>query len=73
MYLIFESTFSPQSTFHGLRTQEGARVTSLIYTMVESCKKVELDPKDYILMAVKKSIEKKPIPTPFECVKKIRN
>ena len=51
----------------------GADVTATLYTVIESCKKAQLDPKDYILMAVKKKIAgEKNIPPPLEYAQSIR-
>ena len=47
-----------RKNFYGSRTINGADVTATLYTVIESCKKVEIDPKAYILMAVKKTIAK---------------
>ena len=49
-------------------------VTATLYTVIESCKKAQLDPKSYILMAVRKKIEeKKEVPTPLKYAKKLRD
>ena len=46
-------------------------VTATLYTVIESCKKAQLDPKSYILMAVRKKIEeKKEVPTVLKYAKK---
>ncbi len=50
-----------RKNFHGSRTQRGVETASVLYSIVESCKKVELDPKDYILMVVGNSLDKMPI------------
>ena len=62
-----------RKNFHGSRTQRGAKTAEILYTVIESCKKVELDPKDYMLMAVKNSIEKKPVKTPLQYAKDMRS
>lgn len=62
-----------RKNFYGSRTINGADVTATLYTVIESCKKVELDPKTYITMAVKSKIRGvKNIPTPLEYAKSIR-
>jgi len=56
-----------RKNFYGSRTINGADVTATIYTVVESCKKVELDPKSYITMVIRKKIKgEENIPTPLE-------
>lgn len=62
-----------RKNFHGSRTMNGARTTAILYTVIESCKKVELDPKSYMLMAVRKSLEEKTPKTPLEYAKHIRS
>ncbi|MEM9400783.1 MAG: IS66 family transposase [Verrucomicrobiota bacterium] len=62
-----------RKNFYGSRTINGADVTATLYTVIESCKKVELDPKHYITMVVKEKIKgTKDIPTPLQYVKIIR-
>jgi len=61
-----------RKNFYGSRSINGADVTSTLYTIVESCKKVELEPKAYILMAVKKKIIGQEPLTPLEYAKSIR-
>ncbi len=62
-----------RKNFHGSRTQRGVETASVLYSIVESCKKVELDPKDYILMVVGNSLDKIPIKTPFEYTSELRS
>ena len=60
-----------RKNFYGSRTINGADVTATLYTVIESCKKVELDPKAYMLMVVKKKIAKEknvPCATRRECI-----
>ena len=62
-----------RKNFYGSRTINGADVTATLYTVIESCKKVEIDPKAYILMVVKKKIAKeKNVPTPLQYAQKNR-
>ena len=62
-----------RKNFYGSRSINGADVTSTLYTIVETCKKVELEPKAYILMAVKKKILGQEPPTPLEYARQIRS
>ena len=62
-----------RKNFYGSRTINGADVTATLYTIIESCKKVEIDPKHYITMVVKEQIKgSKNILTPLEYAKSIR-
>ncbi len=56
-----------RKNFYGSRSINGGDLASIMHTIVESCKKVELDPKAYILMAVKMKAKDKTIkaPTPL--------
>ncbi len=53
----------------------GADLAATMYTLIESCKKVELDPKSYILMAVKTKAKDKAakVPAPLQYAKQIRS
>jgi hypothetical protein len=48
-----------RKNFYGSRTHNGADTAATLYTIIESCKKVELDPRTYIEMAVTLSAQKK--------------
>lgn len=63
-----------RKNFYGSRSINGADVAATMYTIIESCKKVELDPKNYILMAVKTKAKDKSakVPTPLQYAKQIR-
>jgi len=54
-----------RKNFYGSKTINGADVTATLYTIIESCKKVELDPKKYTLDTVKKVINGKETRTPL--------
>ena len=62
-----------RKNFHGSRTHRGAKTAQILYTVIESCKKVELDPTAYILMAVKNKLQKKPVKTPLQYAREIRS
>lgn len=57
---------------YGSRTHNGADVAGTLYTVVESCKKVLLDPRTYIAMAVKMSAQGQSPPTPLEYARQSR-
>ena len=64
-----------RKNFYGSRSINGADVASIIHTIIESCKKVELNPKAYILMAVKMKAKDRAekVPTPLHYARKIRS
>jgi len=64
-----------RKNFYGSRSINGADVASTMYTVIESCKKVELDPKSYILMVVKLKAKDKTakVPTPLQYARQIRS
>ncbi len=62
-----------RKNFHGSRTQRGSETAITLYIIVESCKKVELDPKDYVLMTVENSLDKIPVKTPLEYTREFRS
>lgn len=55
-----------RKNFFGSRTINGADVTATLYTVIESCKKVQIDPRTYIEMAVRMSTKGESVPTPLE-------
>ena len=63
-----------RKNFYGSRSINGADVAATMYTVIESCKKVELDPKNYILMVVKMKAKDRgaKVPTPLQYAKQIR-
>lgn len=61
-----------RKNFYGSKSINGADVTATLYTIIESCKKVELDPRNYILETVKKIIKGDEFFTPLETAKQLR-
>lgn len=61
-----------RKNFYGSRSIDGADLAATIYTIIESCKKVELDPRDYLLITIKNSAAGKETETPFEMAKRLR-
>ena len=62
-----------RKNFYGSKTINGADVAATFYTIIESCKKVELDPKGYILMALEEKLAGRQAPTPLQYAKQIRS
>ncbi len=61
-----------RKNFNGSKTINGADVAAVLYTVIESCKKVELDPVDYMKYVITKNHGgEKPL-TPLKYAKQIR-
>ncbi len=61
-----------RKNFYGSKSINGADVTAILYTIIESCKKVEIDPRSYILQTVKEVIRGDVFLTPLETAMKLR-
>ena len=61
-----------RKNFYGSKSINGADVTAVLYTIIESCKKVEIDPRSYILETVKKIIKGDEFFTPLETARRLR-
>ncbi len=61
-----------RKNFHGSRSIDGADVSAIMYTIIESCKKVELDPRDYLSITLKNAAAGKSTETPFEMASRLR-
>lgn len=55
-----------RKNFYGSRTHNGADIAATLYTVIESCKKAEIDPRSFINQAVKLSARGEKVPTPLE-------
>ena len=61
-----------RKNFHGSRTINGADVAAVLYSIIESCKKVELNPKAYLKYAIGEKISGREVKTPLDYAKFIR-
>ena len=61
-----------RKNFYGSRSIDGADLAAVLYTIIESCKKVEIDPRKYLLETNKLAAEEKLTETPFEYAKSHR-
>jgi len=61
-----------RKNFYGSRTHNGADVAAILYTVIESCKKVELDPRIFLNMALKLAGRGDVVLTPLEYARQIR-
>lgn len=61
-----------RKNFYGSRSINGADLAATLYTIIQSCKKVEIDPRTYIAMAVNENADGEVPPTPLEYARKTR-
>ena len=61
-----------RKNFYGSRSIDGADVAAIIYTIIESCKKVEINPRQYLLQTIRLCAEGKSALTPLEFAKSLR-
>jgi transposase len=61
-----------RKNFYGSRSINGADLAATMYSVIESCKKVELDVRDYLQITIRLAAEGSPTETPFEMAKRIR-
>lgn len=62
-----------RKNFYGSRSIDGADLAAMMYTIIESCKKFELDPRQYILETLKASAAKQKALTPYKFALKLRS
>ena len=62
-----------RKNFYGSRSIDGADLAAMIYTIIESCKKFEIDPRQYILETLKASAAKQKTLTPYKFALKLRS
>ena len=61
-----------RKNFYGSRSIDGADLAAILYTLIESCKKVEVDPRKYLLDTIKLAAAEIPTQTPSEYAKSYR-
>ena len=59
-----------RKNFHGSKTINGADTAASLYTVIESCKKAQLDPEDYLKYLITENNSKRKPLTPLELAKK---
>jgi len=62
-----------RKNFNGSKTINGADVAAILYTVIESCKKVELDPIDYMRYVITENQSDQQSLTPLEWAKQLRS
>lgn len=61
-----------RKNFYGSKTINGADVAAVLYTVIESCKKVEIDPTTFIKQAILKNNRKESQVSPLQFAKDLR-
>lgn len=61
-----------RKNFYGSKSIDGADVAAIMYTLIESCKKVEIDPREYFLVTLKQSSAGESTETPYEMAFRLR-
>lgn len=61
-----------RKNYHGSNNHTGAETAATHFTIIETCKKNEIDPRQFILMSLKRIAEGKPVWTPLEYAKHLR-
>ena len=61
-----------RKNFYGSKTHKGAHTASVAYTIIESCKKVELKPENYLTYALTEKAKNNTPLTPLKYAQKIR-
>lgn len=62
-----------RKNFYGSKTINGADVAAILYTVIESCKKVEIDPTTFICQAILRNNHGEPQITPLQFARNLRN
>ena len=62
-----------RKNFYGSRSIDGADLAAMMYTIIESCKKFEIDPRKYILETLKSSAAKNEVLTPYKFALRLRS
>lgn len=61
-----------RKSYHGSNNHTGAETAATHFTIIESCKKNEVDPRRFILMSLKRIAAGKSVMTPLEYAKHLR-
>lgn len=61
-----------RKAYYGSATHSGAETAATLFTVIESAKKNDVDPRTYLLMALKQLASGEPVPTPLEYAKSLR-
>jgi transposase len=61
-----------RKSYHGSNNHSGAETAATHFTIIETCKKNEIDPRQFILMTLKRIAAGLPVWTPLEYAKHLR-
>lgn len=61
-----------RKAYYGSATHSGAETAATLFTVIESAKKNDVDPRTYLLMALSRLARGEPVPTPLEYAKSLR-
>ena len=61
-----------RKNYHGSNNHTGAETAATHFTIIESCKKNEIDPRQFIIMSLKRIAAGQPVMTPLEYAKHLR-
>jgi transposase len=61
-----------RKNFYGSNNHTGAETAATLYTIIESARKNDLDPRSFIIMSLQQIADRKPAMTPLEYAKHIR-
>ena len=60
-----------RKNFYGSRTHNGADTAATLYTLIESCKRLRVDPRTYLNMMIRMSVRGQSPPTPLGYAKSL--
>jgi transposase len=61
-----------RKNYYGSKSVDGADMAATLFTVIESCKRVALDPRSYMVMAIRASARGETSPTPLDYARQIR-
>lgn len=61
-----------RKNYYGSRNHSGAETAATLFTVIESCKKNELDPRTFLLDSLSLVAEGKPLETPLQLARRLR-
>ena len=61
-----------RKNYYGSGNHTGAETAATLFTVIESCKKNDLDPRTYLTMALQMVVDGKVPPTPLAHARAIR-
>lgn len=62
-----------RKNYYGSKTIDGADLAATLFTVIESCKRVEIEPRAFIEMLVRASARSEDLPSPLEYARSIRS